>query len=54
MRKIPVNIVMTGETEKDYKDTPTDQILDEFLTYYNLIMKQRDDFKLEVRDCKED
>ena len=36
MRKVPVYIILKGETEKDYKNAPDEEIVKEFNTYYNV------------------
>jgi hypothetical protein len=45
MRKVTVSILLENQTEEDFSLNSDEEVLKEFITYYNL-KKQRDDFKL--------
>lgn len=44
LRTVTVNIVVKGETLEDYKDNTDEDIIDAFMTYYNV---NREDFYIE-------
>jgi hypothetical protein len=44
-RTVAVNIIVKDNTLEDYKDSSNDDVIDAFMTYYNI---NREDFYIEA------
>lgn len=44
-RTVTVNIILNGSTYDDYKDNTDDDVIEAFMTYYNV---NREDFTIEA------